>query len=152
LKLKLGRQEVLWGLGFLLFGVFLLVTSSTLPHRGQDLPLRSGFFPSLLGGLLIILSLLQILHGWKEDVPFKANFYNTSIVPLLFIVTLSSLLVIHIAGFIVGAVALVFFVQYVLGVRPILKITLNTFTIVLTVYLIFIVFMRVGMPAGIIFS
>ena len=61
------RQDLLGGVLSVAFGGFVLVHTLSYP-MGSALRMGPGFFPAVLGGLIIILGVALTLHGFKARI------------------------------------------------------------------------------------
>ena len=75
------NQDVLAGLIFFAFGAFFLWFGRSYP-AGTALSMGPGYFPMLLGGLLVVVGLVISSRGiWRSGLPLS----NWALRPLLFI-------------------------------------------------------------------
>jgi len=63
------------GAMFIAFGVFFVVWSFAKYQMGSAVRMGPGYFPAVLGGLLIVLGLIVLLKALANDGPRVARFY-----------------------------------------------------------------------------
>jgi len=66
------KLDYISGLVLLVFAVALFFAARQLPLVGQFGP-SSGFFPTILSGLLVLLSLMIIIHAWRQNRHVKTS-------------------------------------------------------------------------------
>ena len=66
------KLDYISGLVLLIFAVVLLFAARQLPLVGQFGP-SSGFFPTLLSGLLVLVSLMIIIRAWRQNRHVKTS-------------------------------------------------------------------------------
>ena len=66
------KLDYISGLVLLIFAVVLLFAARQLPLIGQFGP-SSGFFPTILSGLLVLVSLMIIIRAWRQNRHVKTS-------------------------------------------------------------------------------
>jgi len=66
------KLDYISGLVLLIFAVVLLFAARQLPLVGQFGP-SSGFFPTILSGLLVLVSLMIIIRAWRQNRHVKTS-------------------------------------------------------------------------------
>lgn len=142
----------------LVIGIIVRVDTSNLPF-GSLKRIQSGFFPTVFGNLMIVLSLLMLITLIMQYVKKQVNKPEEDENPThslkgfaLFLGIMIGFLVIN---YLVGFVIAVFFALiasgYALGLKGWRLLALGVITTVL-IWLVFDVWLMLYLPTGLIFS
>jgi len=69
-----GKEDTIAGVCFIVLAIFFMVMSLTLPKGSDDGVPGPGYFPLILSGLLVFLSLVMIVTGVVKKTSF--NFFD----------------------------------------------------------------------------
>ncbi len=135
----------------ILLGIYVISVASQFPP-GTNGVLGPGFFPILLGILLIALSILQLVTSRKEpreeNTSSSADPQATRRVIISCLVVIAYMILINIVGFLVATPIFLFTIMWFFSVRK--KSILFTTSLVTTglLYFIFLQFLSVSLPTG----
>ena len=154
--MKMKRDELI-GCGIVfLFGGITAVLSLQMPI-GTFRMAGSGLFPLCLGILLMLLSLLYLLNllfgkraAPQEPEPAAAIPANTRQVLKFLVITVAATLCLGILGYPVFCLLIMLFLLWVLGIRrPAFLLGISLVTAV-GAYLLFVRFLKIPLPKGLI--
>ena len=151
------RAELLVSLGVLAIGGVASVVALSLPEAGGYARIGPNFVPRLVAGALVLLGLWLLFEvftgGWREavpddpaergDHPFVAAGFGWVAAGLV-----AQMALIHTAGFPVAAAALFACVARGFGSTRWLRDALAGFGLGIAVFLFFVKFLNVNLPAG----
>jgi hypothetical protein len=107
MKLELRGNKDFWaGLMFFATGAGAIFTARHYPF-GTTLRMGPGYFPMVLGGLLIVFGLFIMLRGMRKSEKIQDNWSLRAMIVLPFSIVLFGFLM-ELAGFIPALVGLVF--------------------------------------------
>jgi len=100
------------GAMFIAFGVFFVAWSFAKYQMGSAVRMGPGYFPAVLGGLLVVLGLVVLLKALAADGPTVARFHfkqlilvSGSVVAYGYLIKPAGLALATIAAVIIGALA-----------------------------------------------
>jgi len=155
--MPLRRAELVLSLGVLALGILATVVAFRLPEAGGYARVGPNFMPKVVAGGLIAMGLWLLVEvatgGWRDAVdedpaargehPFHLPAFAWVSAGLF-----AQMALIRHAGFVIAAMALFCCVARGFGsVRPVRDAALG-FALGLAVYLFFVKFLNVGLPAG----
>jgi len=151
------RTELILSLGVLGLGIFAAFVAFQLPEGGGYARVGPNVMPKVVSGGLILLGgwlLAEVFTGgWRESVPEDAaDRGEHTFVPAAFLWVTAGLFaqmaLIQHAGFVVAATALFAFVARGFGSRRLVRDLVSGLVIGLAVFLFFVKFLNVSLPAG----
>lgn len=105
-------REFWAGAMFIAFGVFFVAWSFAKYQMGSAVRMGPGYFPAVLGGLLVVLGLVVLLKALAADGPTVARFHfkqlilvSGSVVAYGYLIKPAGLALATIAAVIIGALA-----------------------------------------------
>lgn len=151
------RAELALSLGVLALGVFATVVAFRLPEAGGYARIGPNFMPKVVSGGLIVLGLWLLAEvatgGWREPVPddpaergehaFRLGAFAWVSAGLA-----AQMALIQHAGFVLAAAALFACVARGFGSARVARDLAVGFALGLAVFLFFVKFLNVGLPAG----
>lgn len=151
------RAEIVLSLGVLALGLGASMVAFGLPEGGGYARIGPNFVPKLVAGALVLLG-AWLLHdalrgGWREAVPDDPAARNDhAFVPSAFgwvaVGLAAQMVLIHTAGFPIAATALFACVARGFGSERFLRDAGIGFAIGIGVFLFFVKFLNVNLPAG----
>jgi len=154
--MPLRRAELVLSLGVLALGIFATVVAFRLPEAGGYARVGPNFMPKVVAGGLIAMGLWLLVEvatgGWRdavdEDPAARGEQLPPAGVRVVSAGLFAQMALIRHAGFVIAAMALFCCVARGFGsVRPVRDAALG-FALGLAVYLFFVKFLNVGLPAG----
>nr|WP_321295786.1 tripartite tricarboxylate transporter TctB family protein [uncultured Sphaerochaeta sp.] len=132
-------------------GLYVILTARTFPE-GTGGVLGPGFFPILLGILLIGLSALQLFNTRKEKAVATA-FLTESTKRVLFacLIIIGYMAAIAILGFLISTPLFLFGIMWFFSVRKWSTLLISSIATTAVLYFVFLKFLSVSLPAGILF-
>lgn len=132
-------------------GLYVILTARTFPE-GTGGVLGPGFFPILLGILLIGLSALQLFNTRKEKAVATA-FLTESTKRVLFacLIIIGYMAGIAILGFLISTPLFLFGIMGFFSVRKWSTLLISSIATTTVLYFVFLKFLSVSLPAGILF-
>lgn len=132
-------------------GLYVILTARTFPE-GTGGVLGPGFFPILLGILLIGLSALQLFNTRKEKAVATA-FLTESTKRVLFacLIIIGYMAGIAIFGFLISTPLFLFGIMWFFSVRRWSTLLISSIATTAVLYFVFLKFLSVSLPAGILF-
>ncbi len=132
-------------------GLYVILTARTFPE-GTGGVLGPGFFPILLGILLIGLSALQLFNTRKEKAVATA-FLTESTKRVLFacLIIIGYMAGIAILGFLISTPLFLFGIMWFFSVRKWSTLLISSIATTAVLYFVFLKFLSVSLPAGILF-
>lgn len=151
------RTELVLSLGVLGLGIFAAIVAFGLPEGGGYARVGPNVMPKVVAGGMIVLGvwlLAEVLTGgWREavsDDPVERG--EHAFVPAAFLWVTAGLFaqmaLIQHAGFVLAAMVLFAFVARGFGSRKLVRDLVVGLLIGLAVFLFFVKFLNVGLPAG----
>lgn len=135
---------------FIVLGIYIISTSLKFPSINSSVP-GPGFFPNILGGTLIALSILLIKNNMKNESEYKKTdnkkYVKTCTSMILTLIYISLL---EVLGFIACSIPFLAIMIYLFKCKNIKKNLLVSVLTVLAVYYLFNILLNVPLPeAGI---
>ena len=137
-----------------LVGLGIVVMSSSLKIQIGDGDPGAGFWPMLLGALIIIFAVGLAISTWKNKKMLEEKTFTISTpanmrVYILFGVIVLFCVILYFLGFYIGALLFIPAVMYLLEVRSVKKIVLTTVITLAAVYVLFGVLLNISLPGPI---
>lgn len=134
-----------------LVGLGIVVMSSSLKIQIGDGDPGAGFWPMLLGALIIIFAVGLAISTWKNKKMLEEKTFTISTpanmrVYILFGVIALFCAILYFLGFYIGALLFIPAVMYLLEVRSVKKIVLTTVITLAAVYVLFGVLLNISLP------
>ncbi len=134
-----------------LVGLGIVVMSSSLKIQIGDGDPGAGFWPMLLGALIIIFAVGLAISTWKNKKMLEEKTFTISTpanmrVYILFGVIVLFCVILYFLGFYIGALLFIPAVMYLLEVRSVKKIVLTTVITLAAVYVLFGVLLNISLP------
>jgi|SRR5882672_4442989 len=151
------RTELILSLGVLALGLFSTVVAFQLPEAGGYARIGPNFMPKVVAGGLIVLGLWLLgevlTGGWREATPDDpAERGEHAFLPSAFLWVTAALfaqmVLIQYAGFVVAAMVMFACVARGFGSTRIVRDLAIGLVLGLLVFLFFVKFLNVGLPAG----
>jgi putative tricarboxylic transport membrane protein len=151
------RSELILSLGVLALGVFATVVAFRLPEGGGYARIGPNFMPRVVACGLIVLGLWLLSEvfrgGWRDSTPDDAfERGEHPFVPSAFwwvtAALFAQMALIQYAGFVVAGTVMFTCVARGFGSTRIVRDLLIGFVLALLVFLFFVKFLNVGLPAG----
>ena len=151
------RTELILSLGVLALGLFSTVVAFRLPEAGGYARIGPNFMPKVVAGGLIVLGLWLLgevlTGGWREATPDDpAERGEHAFVSSAFLWVTAALfaqmVLIQYAGFVVAAMVMFACVARGFGSTRIVRDLAIGLVLGLLVFLFFVKFLNVGLPAG----
>lgn len=135
---------------FIVLGIYIISTALKFPSINSSVP-GPGFFPNILGGTLIALSILLIKNNMKNESEYKKTdnkkYVKTCTSMILTLIYISLL---EVLGFIACSIPFLAIMVYLFKCKNIKKNLLVSVLTVLAVYYLFNILLNVPLPeAGI---
>jgi putative tricarboxylic transport membrane protein len=152
-----GRAELVLSLGVLALGIFATIVAFRLPEAGGYSRIGPNFMPKVVSAGLIVLGIWLLAEfftgGWREAVPDDAAARGEHpFVPGAFLWVSAGLFaqmaLIHYAGFVLAAMVLFGCAARGFGSRRWARDLATGLAIGLAVFLFFVKFLNVNLPAG----
>lgn len=132
-------------------GLYVILTARTFPE-GTGGVLGPGFFPILLGILLIGLSALQLFNTRKEKAVATAFLTeSTKRVLLACLIIIGYMAGIAILGFLISTPLFLFGIMWFFSVRKWSTLFISSIATTAVLYFVFLKFLSVSLPTGILF-
>jgi hypothetical protein len=107
MKLEFYKKKDFWaGMMFLGIGAGAMITSRSYPF-GTTLRMGPGYFPTLLGAILVLFGIYVVVRGLRSDEKIQGNWSVRALIVLPLSMVLFGLLM-ELAGFIPALTALIF--------------------------------------------
>jgi uncharacterized membrane protein len=107
MKLEFYKKKDFWaGVMFLVFGGGAMISSRSYPF-GSTLRMGPGYFPTMLGGILILFGIYVMLRGLRSDEKVQANWSLRALIVLPLSIVVFGILM-ELLGFIPALTALIF--------------------------------------------
>ena len=134
-----------------LVGLGIVVMSSSLKIQIGDGDPGAGFWPMLLGALIIIFAVGLAISSWMNKKMLEEKTFTISTpanmrVYILFGVIVLFCVILYFLGFYIGALLFIPAVMYLLEVRSVKKIVLTTVITLAAVYVLFGVLLNISLP------
>ena len=134
-----------------LVGLGIVVMSSSLKIQIGDGDPGAGFWPMLLGALIIIFGVGLAISTLKNKKMLEEKTFTISTpanmrVYILFGVIVLFCVILYFLGFYIGALLFIPAVKYLLEVRSVKKIVLTTVITLAAVYVLFGVLLNISLP------
>ena len=134
-----------------LVGLGIVVMSSSLKIQIGDGDPGAGFWPMLLGALIIIFAVGLAISTLKNKKMLEEKTFTISTpanmrVYILFGVIVLFCVILYFLGFYIGALLFIPAVMYLLEVRSVKKIVLTTVLTLAAVYVLFGVLLNISLP------
>ena len=134
-----------------LVGLGIVVMSSSLKIQIGDGDPGAGFWPMLLGALIIIFAVGLAISTLKNKKMLEEKTFTISTpanmrVYILFGVIVLFCVILYFLGFYIGALLFIPAVMYLLEVRSVKKIVLTTEITLAAVYVLFGVLLNISLP------
>lgn len=134
-----------------LVGLGIVVMSSSLKIQIGDGDPGAGFWPMLLGALIIIFAVGLAISTLKNKKMLEEKTFTISTpanmrVYILFGVIVLFCVILYFLGFYIGALLFIPAVMYLLKVRSVKKIVLTTVITLAAVYVLFGVLLNISLP------
>lgn len=150
----------------LILGVLVFIDTLRYPNvQGQGFGQGPGFYPQVLGGALVLLGILSILHDLFQTVsaedsiePSSSTRSEKRYMPVVLVMVLSIGLIslMKYLGFFVAGFLLTFLTVLVIrrpiGLRRVLLDLFFSAGIIVLVYLVFEVFVGIQLPSSVFFN
>ncbi len=136
----------------ILLGIYVIFTAKQFP-AGTNGVLGPGFFPILLGVLLIALSIIQIVHTRHDKVEENEKTDPATIKRILIsaLIIIAYMVFINILGFLISTPMFLFSIMFYFGVRKKSTLILTSLVTTAVLYFVFLKFLSVSLPTGIFF-
>ena len=135
----------------IILGLYVIVAASQFPEGADGVP-GPGFFPVILGIMIILLSVLQLFNT-RKDKDDDTKFMNegTKRVLISCAVIIGYLVGMEVLGFIISTPIFLFSIMWYFSVRKVS--TLISIPLVSTgiLYFVFLKFLSVSLPTGLFF-
>ena len=151
------RAELILSLGVLALGLFATIVAFRLPEAGGYARIGPNFMPKVVAGALIVLGLWLLgevlTGGWRERTPDDPQergehaFVGSAflwVTAALF----AQMVLIQYAGFVLAGMVMFACVARGFGSTRLVRDLLIGLVLGLLVYLFFVKFLNVGLPAG----
>jgi len=151
------RTELILSLGVLALGIFSTVVAFRLPEAGGYARIGPNFMPKVVAGGLVVLGLWLLgevfTGGWREPTPDDAAERGEhAFVPGAFLWVTAALfaqmILIQYAGFVLAGMVMFACVARGFGSTRIVRDLAIGLVLGLLVFLFFVKFLNVGLPAG----
>ena len=134
-----------------LVGLGIVVMSSSLKIQIGDGDPGAGFWPMLLGALIIIFAVGLAISTLKNKKMLEEKTFTISTPANMRVYTLFGVIVLfcvilYFLGFYIGALLFIPAVMYLLEVRSVKKIVLTTVITLAAVYVLFGVLLNISLP------
>ena len=134
-----------------LVGLGIVVMSSSLKIQIGDGDPGAGFWPMLLGALIIIFAVGLAISTLKNKKMLEEKTFTISTpanmrVYILFGVIVLFCVILYFLGFYIGALLFIPAVMYLLEVRSVKKMVLTTVITLAAVYVLFGVLLNISLP------
>lgn len=133
-----------------LLSTVLLVLSTIIFFYTLDFPLEAAIYPRAISVIIFILSLILFIRPQRTKVTtFKSiarGIMRNKNVVFVCLLTLAFVLSINYMGFFGALPIYLIAIQLILGERNIIKILIPTFIVTITIYIIFIMILKIPMP------
>jgi putative tricarboxylic transport membrane protein len=149
--------ELIISLGVLGLGIFASVVAFRLPEAGGYARIGPNFMPRVVAGVLILLGLWLLgevfTGGWRESTPDDpVERGEHAFIPSAFLWVTAALVaqmaLIQYAGFVLAGMVMFACVARGFGSTRIVRDLVIGFVLGLLVFLFFVKFLNVGLPAG----
>lgn len=152
----LRNQETLLGATLLVLAILVFVGVVNFKNTAENYrALPPSFFPNILVGVMVVLSLALLVRGWRNAPSpiFKQSVKRSNV---LRVVGLMALLVVFIVllqyvGFAISSFLFVLSLQLVLGERRPVRLFALAISVTLVMYVVFVLLLRVPLPRGLLF-
>lgn len=138
----------------LCMGIGIIALASSLKIEIGEGDPGAGFWPLLLGILIIIFSVLMLITTVKNKKKLEEKTFTVSTPANIRVYILCGVIILfcialYFLGFYIGVVLFIPTVMYLLEVRNVKKIALTTMITLVAVYVIFSVLLHIALPAPI---
>ena len=138
----------------LLIGVGIVALASSLKIKLGEGDPGAGFWPRMLGVLIIVFSVCLLFSTIKNKEKLEAKTFTIATpanirVYILFGIIILFCLILYFLGFYVGALLFIPAVMYLLEVRSVKKIVLTTVITLAAIYVLFGMLLNITLPAPI---
>jgi hypothetical protein len=141
------RADHVAGAAFVLLGGFVLALSGDLPIGGLSMP-GSGFMPSLVAAILILLGLVLVVRGRESDPLSAIEWSDAKHAGLIVVITAAATLLYIRLGFILTMGLLMAALLLIVERRRPLRAGVYSACVVLAAYAVFKWALRAPLPAG----
>jgi putative tricarboxylic transport membrane protein len=137
---------------FLAFALAYTLLAFSLPMMVESKQIGPGFFPRILGGMLIAASLYALVRDFREPADDEASSDYWRTVALVTAIMVAFVAMLSIVGALVAMVLFMFVTLYVLNREGMITNVLLSILLPVSLYLLFDVWLNTTLPRGIIFA
>ena len=137
---------------FLAFALAYTLLAFSLPMMVESKQIGPGFFPRILGALLIAASLYALVRDFREPADDDASSDYWRTVALVTAIMVAFIAMLSILGALVAMVLFMFVTLYVLNREGMITNVLLSILLPVSLYLMFDVWLNTTLPRGIIFA
>lgn len=135
----------------LLVGAGIVALSSSLKIKLGEGDPGAGFWPMMLGVLIIVFSVLLLISTIKNKAKLEVKTFTIATpanmrVYILFGIIIAFCLILYLLGFYVASLLFTPAVMYLMEVRNIKKIVLTTVLTLAAIYIIFGMLLNISLP------
>lgn len=150
-------SRILTALLMLGAGIITRIETAGLPF-GTLKRIGSGFFPTLFGNLMIILSIIMLVslfvayrRGQVNQVETEDNITSMKGFGVFLAILAGFITINHFAGFIIASLVAIFAAGYALGLKG-WRLGVLTAATTLVIWLVFDLWLMLSLPSGVWFS
>ena len=137
---------------FLAFALAYTLLAFGLPMMVESNQIGPGFFPRILGALLIAASLYALVRDFREPADDDASSDYWRTVALVTAIMVAFVAMLSILGALVAMVLFMFVTLYVLNREGMITNVLLSILLPVSLYLLFDVWLNTTLPRGILFA
>jgi putative tricarboxylic transport membrane protein len=137
---------------FLAFALAYTLLAFSLPMMVESKQIGPGFFPRILGGMLIAASLYALVRDFREPADDEASSDYWRTVALVTAIMVAFVAMLSIVGALVAMVLFMFVTLYVLNREGMITNVLLSILLPVSLYLLFDVWLNTTLPRGILFA
>nr|WP_288744460.1 tripartite tricarboxylate transporter TctB family protein [uncultured Mediterraneibacter sp.] len=139
-----------------LVGIGIVARASSLKIKLGEGDPGAGFWPMLLGALIIVFSAVLLISTIKNKKKLEEKTFTISTpanirVYILFGVIILFCVILYFLGFYVGILLFIPTVMYLLEVRSVKRIVLTTVITLVAIYVLFGMLLNITLPAPVFF-
>ena len=134
---------------FLAFALAYTLLAFGLPMMIESGQIGPGFFPRILGTMLVVVSLYSVIRDIREPADDDTSSDHWGTVGLVTVITIAFIAMLSILGALVAMVLFMFVTLYVLNRQSMIANVVLSILLPVSLYLLFDVWLNTTLPRGI---
>ena len=150
------NQESLLGAILMLLAILVFIGVVNFKDTAEDYrALPPSFFPNILVGVMVVLSLALLVRGWRNAPSpiFKQSVRPSNVLRVfgLMVLLVVFIVLLQYVGFAISSFLFLLALQLVLAERRPVRLLVFAIGVTLVMYVVFVLLLRVPLPRGLLF-